>query len=76
MYGNNEVISYLQANNILALKLDHAVFAVGHQAANQVEMIGLGAKRAIYYTSCFTEEYQDICQKNKMEDIRFKNGVI
>jgi len=76
MYGNNEVISYLQANNILALKLDHAVSAVGHQVAKQVEMIGLGAKRAIYYTSCFTDEYQDICQKNKMEDIRFKNGVI
>ena len=76
MYGNNEVISYLQANNILALKLDHAVSAVGHQVAKQVEMIGLGAKRAIYYTSCFTDEYQDICQKNKTEDIRFKNGVI
>lgn len=42
MYGNNEVISYLQANNILALKLEYAVSAVGHQLAKQVEMIGRG----------------------------------
>lgn len=75
MYGNNEVISYLQANNILALKLDHAVSAVGHQVANQVEMIGLGAKRALYYTSCFTDEYNDVCQQQKTEDIRFRDAA-
>ncbi|SFN55718.1 hypothetical protein SAMN05216516_11079 [Izhakiella capsodis] len=30
----------------------------------------------MYYTSCFTDEYQDVCQKQKTEDIRFRNGVI
>ena len=29
MYYRNEVISYLQANKILALKLDHALEGVG-----------------------------------------------
>ncbi|MNG66413.1 hypothetical protein D3C79_246990 [compost metagenome] len=76
MYYSNEVISYLQANKILALKLDHALTGVGKAVSNQIETIGAGATRALYYTSCFTDEYQDVCQQLKTEDIRFKNGVI
>ncbi|HDG1708460.1 TPA: hypothetical protein PFE25_001596 [Kluyvera ascorbata] len=75
MYKNNEVISYLQANKILALKLDHALSGVGKAVSNQIETIGAGATRALYYTSCFTDEYQDVCQKQKFEDIRFTKGV-
>lgn len=76
MYINNEVISYLQANRILALKLDHAVSAVGQQVTNQVETLGKGATRLLYYTSCFTDEYNDVCQQQKTEDLRFRNAVI
>lgn len=75
MYYSNEVISYLQANRILALKLDHAVSAVGQQITNQVENLGNGATRRLYYTSCFTDEYNDICQQQKTEDLRFKKAV-
>ena len=75
MYYNNEVISYLQANNILALKLDRALTDVGKAVSNQLETIGAGAMRALYYTSCFTDEYQDVCQRQKTEDIRFSKGV-
>lgn len=75
MYGNNEVISYLQANKILALKLEYAVSAVGHQLAKQVEMIGRGVTRLLYYTSCFTDEYNDVCQQQKTEDIRFRDAA-
>ena len=49
MYGNNEIVSYLQANKILALKLDHAVTAVGQNVKTQVNMIGKGATRLLYY---------------------------
>ncbi|WP_058973306.1 hypothetical protein [Type-D symbiont of Plautia stali] len=76
MYGNKEIISYFQTNNILAHKLDHAISAVSQQVAEQLKTIGLGATRALYYTSCFTDEYHDICHKQKTEDIRFKNGII
>ncbi|NLU14306.1 MAG: hypothetical protein GXW94_00985 [Serratia liquefaciens] len=75
MYNNNEVISYLQANRILALKLDHAVSAVGQQVTNQIETLGKGAIRLLYYTSCFTDEYNDVCQQQKTEDIRFRDAV-
>ena len=76
MYINNKVISYLQANRILALKLDHALAGAGKAVSSQIETIGAGATRVLYYTSCFTDEYQDVCQQQKTEDIRFKNGVI
>lgn len=76
MNYNNDVISYLQANNILALKLDHALTGVREMVSRQVETIGAGAKRALYYTSCFTDDYQDVCRNQKNEDIRFANGVV
>ncbi|BDH45869.1 hypothetical protein TUM12370_19130 [Salmonella enterica subsp. enterica serovar Choleraesuis] len=76
MYYNNEIISYLQTNEILALKFEHALTSVSKTMVNQLEMIDAGAKRALYYTSCFTDEYQDVCKKQKNEDIRFKNAVI
>lgn len=75
MYGNDEIISHLQANKILALKLDHALTGVREAVSNQIETIGAGAQRALYYTSCFTDEYQDVCQKQKTEDIRFRDAV-
>ena len=76
MYNNNQVISYLQTNRILALKLDLAVSAVRQQVTNQVETLGKGTTRLLYYTSCFTDEYNDVCQQQKTEDLRFRNAVI
>lgn len=76
MNYNNDVISYLQANNILALKLDRALTGVREMVSRQIETIGAGAKRALYYTSCFTDDYQNVCRNQKSEDIRFANGVV
>lgn len=75
MYNNDKIISHLQTNKILALKLDHAVSDIGAQVASQVQTLGKGATRLLYYTSCFTDEYNDICQQQKTEDIRFAKGV-
>lgn len=76
MFYRNEVISYLQTNKILALKLDRALTGVEKAVSNQIESVGAGAMRMLYYTSCFTDEYQDVCQQQKNEDLRFKQGVI
>lgn len=75
MYYRSEVISYLQANRILALKLDHALTGVGRTVSEQIKLTGAGAKRALYYASCFTDEYQEVCQRQKSEDVRFTMGV-
>lgn len=76
MYYNDEIIGYLQSNKILALKLDRALTGMRQAVSEQIDTIGAGAKRALYYTSCFTDEYLDVCQQQKSEDIRFKIAVI
>lgn len=76
MNYKENVISYLQANNILALKLDHALTGVSSAVSNQAGMIGAGAKRALYYTSCLTDDYYDVCEKQQKEDYRFSLGVL
>lgn len=75
MENNNQIITYLQNNKILALKLDHAVSGVGQQVAEQIKTISAGATRLLYYTSCFTDEYNDVCQRQKTEDLRFRDNV-
>lgn len=75
MYYNNVVISYLQANKILAIKLERAVSGIEQRVSSQVKTIGAGVTRALYYTSCFTDEYQDVCKKQKNEDVRFAKGI-
>lgn len=75
MYYNSEITRYFQANKILALKLEKTLMAIEKTVSNQIETISAGAIRALYYTSCFTDNYQDVCQKQKSEDIRFTKGV-
>jgi len=50
MYYADEIIDFLQTNRILALKLDHALTDVNNALSAQRELIGKGAKRALYYT--------------------------
>ncbi|MGC1001203.1 hypothetical protein H0Z11_10655 [Pantoea agglomerans] len=75
MQYSNQVIGFLQENDILAKQLDHALLDVKDAVSNQINTIGAGARRALYYTSCFTDEYNDVCQKQKTEDIRFAKGI-
>lgn len=75
MQHTDEIINYLQANEILAKKLDRAFNGVSDALSHQIEHIGSGVQRALYYTSCFTEKYQEVCQKQKVEDVRFAKGV-
>lgn len=42
MYYSNVVISYLQANKILAMKLDRAVSGIEQRVSGQVKTIGAG----------------------------------
>ncbi len=63
MYGNNQIVTYLQNNRILAMKLDHAVAGLTQKVNDQLQVMGAGANRAINYLSCFTDEYYDVCQR-------------
>ncbi|MEA1064054.1 hypothetical protein SFA31_09515 [Erwinia sp. HR93] len=50
LHYSNEAIHYLQANKILTLKLDCTLTGVGKAISNQLETIGAGATRGLYYT--------------------------
>lgn len=75
MYHSDEVIWQLQDNKVLASQLDEAVGGVWDAMSDQVNKIGAGARRLLYYTSCFTDEYHDVCSKQRLEDTRFRKGI-
>lgn len=75
MYHSEEIIRQLQSQKVLAMKLDQAVRAVGEEVKSNLSNIGTGAKRLLYYTSCFTDEYYDVCTRQNLEDARFRKGI-
>lgn len=66
MYHSEEIIRQLQSQKIPAMKLDQAVRAVGEEVKSQLSNIGAGAQRLLYYTSCFTDEYYDVCTRQNL----------
>lgn len=75
MYYSDSIIRKMQAEKLMALQLDKAVSGAGEQVLETAARIKDGATRAIYYASCFTNNYQDVCAKLKSEDVRFGEGL-
>ncbi|KNC05765.1 hypothetical protein AC790_22370 [Pantoea sp. RIT-PI-b] len=76
MYHSDAVIRQLQAQRILAEKLDNAVAGVIDAVSDQVNKINKGATRLSFYASCFTDEYIDVCKNQMLEDNRFRKAVV
>ncbi|HEY2453378.1 MAG TPA: hypothetical protein VGI71_12245 [Scandinavium sp.] len=76
MYYSDLIIKEMQAERILALQLDKSLAGVKDEALDAAARIQDGATRALYYTSCFTDNYQDVCAKLKSEDSRFLTGLV
>lgn len=75
MYHSELIIKSIDADKLMALQLEKALLGVKDAALEQANKIGDGATRLLYYTSCFTENYQDVCAKLKEEDLRFLDGT-
>lgn len=75
MYHSDLIINGIDANKQMALQLDKALSGVKDQALEQASKIGDGATRLLYYISCFTDNYQDVCARLKEEDLRFLDGI-
>lgn len=75
MYSNDQIIEKMQADKYLALKLEQALAGVKDAMLEHGEKIASGATRIVYYTSCFTDNYQDVCAAQKSEDIRFMLAI-
>lgn len=76
MYHSEEIIRQLQSQKILAMKLDRAARAVGEEVKGHLSNIGVGAQRLLYYISCFTDEYYEVCTRQNLEDVRFRKGIV
>lgn len=76
MYTNTAILTKMQADRFLALALEHALAGVRDAALEQARNIQDGATRLAFYSSCFTENYQDVCAKQKAEDIRFLQNIV
>lgn len=71
MYYSEEIIDKIGTDKELAVRLDKAMVGVKDGVSDYLNGLEDGATRLLYYTSCFTDNYQDVCNKLKTEDVRF-----
>lgn len=76
MYTNNMILDKIQADRYLAGRLEEALKGVRDEMLEQGKNIQSGTTRVLFYTSCFTQNYQDVCAKQKSEDIRFMLAIV
>ncbi|MCU5772085.1 hypothetical protein N5923_13880 [Erwiniaceae bacterium BAC15a-03b] len=74
-YSNRQIITSLEADRYIALRLKRALGGVGEQMVKQGNMIADAFTRLTWYISCLTDNYQDVCQNLKNEDKRFVLGI-
>lgn len=75
MYYSKSIIEKIGSDKDLAVRLDRAVAGVRDGAVEYLNNLGDAATRMLYYTSCFTENYQDVCKRLGTEDLRFLAGI-
>ncbi|MBP2169404.1 hypothetical protein J2125_002596 [Erwinia toletana] len=75
-YSNRQIITSLEADRYIALRLERALGGVGEQMVIQGNMFADAFTRLTWYISCLTDNYQDVCQNLKNEDKRFVLGIV
>lgn len=75
MYYSKSIIEKIGSDKELALRLDRAIAGVRDGAIEYLNNLGDATTRLLYYTSCFTDNYQDVCKRLGYEDLRFLAGV-
>ena len=71
MYYSEEIIRKIGTDKELAVRLDKALDGVKEGVVDYLNGLEDGATRLLYYTSCLTDNYQDVCNKLMSEDKRF-----
>lgn len=75
MSYNSLILNKLEADRYMANLLDRSLDALQQQAVQQAKNIYSGAERLSWYSSCFMDNYQDVCTRLKQEDIRFARAI-
>ena len=58
-----------------AIALDKAVNGVGANGVGTLEDVKAGVERALWYSSCLFDKYNDVCSELKGEDRRFLKAI-
>lgn len=75
MYTNSALAEQMRAEKFLAIALDYALIGVIGEMLKQIDNLQTGQTRIAFYASCFTQNYQDVCARQKAEDIRFAENL-
>lgn len=75
MYYSDFIIKKIGTDKELALRLDKAMAGVKDGFIDYVDNISDAATRLLYYSSCLTENYHDVCVRLRDEDVRFVLGL-
>jgi len=66
----------MQADSLLGVRLDKALAGVKDAVLDQARHVNMGVTRLAFYSSCFTDNYQDVCAAQKSEDVRFMEALV
>lgn len=75
MYYSEDIIKKIGTDKELAVRLDKAMAGVKDGFIDYVDNLGDAATRLLYYSSCLTENYHDVCIRLRDEDVRFILGL-
>lgn len=73
--SNRYLAAKLEADKELAMRLDHALNGVQKEAIKKGLSLYDAFERLTWYTSCLTQNDQDVCARLKHEDYRFLKGM-
>lgn len=74
--NKNYIAEHIQADKELALRLEHILKGVADQMLEQGKLMAGAFQRLTWYTSCFTDNYQDVCSRLGNEDVRLLKGLV
>ena len=75
MYYSKDIIEKIGTDKELAVRLDKAMSGVKDGVIDYLNNLGDASTRLLYYSSCLTENYQDVCTRLLNEDVRFIQGL-
>ena len=75
MSYNTLILNKIEAEKYLASILEKSLIGVKKEAFKQAQLINSGFTRMTWYSSCFFDNYLDVCSRLKKEDVRFGKAI-
>jgi len=66
----------LRNDRVIASALEHGLAAFYNGFTKSMHQMSSGVERAVWYSSCFIDEYQDVCDELRLEDGRMRVCIL